>query len=49
MMYLRAETVQLLQQEDLCKLHGLQVTDKLCLLDIGLYEGYDVKSLISYE
>ena len=35
--------------EDLCKLHGLQVTDKLCLLDIGLYEGYDVKSLISYE
>ena len=35
--------------EDLCKLHGLEVTDKLCLLDIGLYEGYDVKSLISYE
>jgi|TARA_B100000085_G_scaffold74118_1_gene66634 adenine phosphoribosyltransferase len=35
--------------EDLCKLHGLQVTDKLVLVDIGLYNGYDVKSLISYE
>ncbi len=35
--------------ENLCKLHGLEVTDKLCLLDIGLYDGYDVKSLISYN
>ena len=34
---------------DLCKLHGLQVIDKLVLVDIGLYDGYDVKSLISYE
>ncbi len=34
--------------ENLCKLHGLNVTDKLCLLDIGLYDGYDVKSLIQY-
>ena len=34
--------------ENLCKLHGLEVTDKLCLLDIGLYDGYDVKSLIKY-
>ena len=35
--------------EDLCKLHGLEVSDKLCLLDLGIYKGYDVKSLISYE
>ena len=34
--------------ENLCKLHGLEVTDKLCLLDIGIYDGYDVKSLIQY-
>ena len=34
--------------ENLCKLHGLKVTDKLCLMDIGLYDGYDVKSLIKY-
>ena len=34
--------------ENLCKLHGLEVTDKLCLLDIGIYEGDDVKSLIQY-
>jgi len=35
--------------EDLCKMVGLNVTDKLVLLDIGLYDGYDVKSLISYN
>ncbi len=35
--------------ENLCKSVGLTVLDKLCLMDIGLYEGYDVKSLISYE
>ena len=34
--------------EGLCKLHGLEVIDKLVLLDIGLYDGYDVKSLIQY-
>jgi adenine phosphoribosyltransferase len=34
--------------ENLCKLVGLTVLDKLCLMDIGLYEGYDVKSLINY-
>ena len=34
--------------ENLCKMVGLNVTDKLCLLDIGLYDGYDVKSLIQY-
>ena len=35
--------------ENLCRMVGLNVTDKLCLLDIGLYDGYDVKSLIQYE
>ena len=34
--------------ENLCKMVGLNVTDKLCLMDIGLYDGYDVKSLIKY-
>jgi len=35
--------------ESLCKMVGLTVLDKLCLMDIGLYDGYDVKSLITYE
>jgi adenine phosphoribosyltransferase len=35
--------------ENLCKMVGLNVIDKLCLMDIGLYDGYDVKSLITYE
>ena len=35
--------------ENLCKMVGLNVLDKLCLMDIGLYDGYDVKSLITYE
>ena len=35
--------------ENLCKMVGLTVLDKLCLMDIGLYDGYDVKSLIQYE
>lgn len=35
--------------ENLCKMVGLDVIDKLCLMDIGLYDGYDVKSLIQYE
>jgi adenine phosphoribosyltransferase len=34
--------------ENLCKMVGLDVIDKLCLMDIGLYDGYDVKSLINY-
>ena len=34
--------------ENLCKMVGLTVLDKLCLMDIGLYDGYDVKSLIQY-
>jgi len=34
--------------ENLCKMVGLDVVDKLCLMDIGLYDGYDVKSLIQY-
>jgi len=34
--------------ENLCKMVGLDVIDKLCLMDIGLYDGYDVKSLIQY-
>ena len=35
--------------EELCKMVGLDVIDKLCLMDIGLYDGYDVKSLINYK
>ena len=35
--------------ESLCKMVGLTVLDKVCLMDIGLYDGYDVKSLIQYE
>lgn len=35
--------------ESLCKMVGLDVIDKLCLMDIGLYDGYDVKSLINYK
>ena len=34
--------------ENLCKMVGLNVIDKLVLVDIGLYDGYDVKSLIQY-
>tara|TARA_B100000900_G_scaffold326434_1_gene286437 strand:- start:6343 stop:6846 length:504 start_codon:yes stop_codon:yes gene_type:complete len=33
---------------DLCKMVGLNVIDKLCFMDIGLYDGYDVKSLVQY-
>tara|TARA_B100000925_G_scaffold223941_1_gene172516 strand:- start:927 stop:1424 length:498 start_codon:yes stop_codon:yes gene_type:complete len=35
--------------ENLCRMVGLEVTDKLCFMDIGLYDGYDVKSLVQYE
>lgn len=32
----------------LCNLHGLNVIDKLCFMDIGLYDGYDIKTLVQY-
>jgi len=35
--------------DDLCRMVGLDVIDKLCLMDIGMYNGYDVKTLIQYE
>jgi len=35
--------------DDLCRMVGLDVIDKLCLMDIGIYNGYDVKTLIQYE
>ena len=34
--------------ERLCSTAGYQVTDALCLLDIGLIKNHDVKCLISY-
>jgi len=34
--------------ERLCKLHGLKVNDKICFMDIGIYNGYDIKSLVQY-
>ena len=49
MMYLQLTGGNDSATEDLCRLHGLQIIDKLVLVDIGLYNGYDVKSLISYE
>ena len=35
--------------ENLCKMVGLNVIDKLCLMDIGIKKDHDVKCLISYE
>jgi adenine phosphoribosyltransferase len=35
--------------EELCKLAGYDVIGKLCLVDIGLTERTDVKSLVYYE
>ena len=35
--------------ESLCKASGYEVVDKLCLVDIGIRKGHDVKCLISYE
>ena len=34
--------------ELLCEMAGYKVIDKLCLIDIGLKKGHDVKCLISY-
>ena len=34
--------------EGLCKLHGLEVKDKVCFMDIGIYNGYDIKSVVQY-
>jgi adenine phosphoribosyltransferase len=32
----------------LCETQGLQIIDKLCLIDIGIKKGHDVKCLIKY-
>lgn len=32
----------------LCEKQGLQIIDKLCLIDIGIKKGHDVKCLIKY-
>ena len=32
----------------LCEAQGLQILDKLCLIDIGIKKGHDVKCLIKY-
>ena len=34
--------------ENLCKLGGYEILDKLCLLDIGIVKEHDVKCLINY-
>lgn len=34
--------------EELCKIAGYEVVDKLCLVDIGIKKGHDVKCLIKY-
>ena len=33
----------------LCEKLGYEVSDKLCLMDIGIVKDHDVKCLISYE
>jgi adenine phosphoribosyltransferase len=35
--------------EELCKIAGYEVVDKLCLVDIGLKKDHDIKCLIKYE
>jgi len=35
--------------EGLCEKLGYEVSDKLCLMDIGIVKDHDVKCLISYE
>ena len=35
--------------EELCKIAGYEVVDKLCLVDIGIKKEHDVKCLITYE
>jgi adenine phosphoribosyltransferase len=34
--------------EELCKMSGYEVIGKLCLVDIGIKKGHDVKCLINY-
>jgi adenine/guanine phosphoribosyltransferase-like PRPP-binding protein len=34
--------------ERLCEMSGYAVTDKLCLVDIGIKKNHDVKCLITY-
>ena len=34
---------------ELCKSAGYNVIDKVCLLDIGIVKGHDVKCLVTYE
>ena len=34
--------------EQLCKMSGYEVIGKLCLVDIGIKKGHDIKCLISY-
>jgi len=34
--------------EELCKMSGYKVISKLCLVDIGIKKGHDVKCLIKY-
>tara|TARA_R110000796_G_scaffold32939_2_gene85778 strand:- start:591 stop:1106 length:516 start_codon:yes stop_codon:yes gene_type:complete len=34
--------------ENLCKLGGYEILDKLCLLDIGIKKDHDIKCLIKY-
>jgi len=35
--------------KQLCEMSGYDVIGKLCLIDIGIKKGHDVKCLISYE
>lgn len=35
--------------EQLCEMSGYDVTDKLCLVDIGIKKDHDIKSLIKYD
>jgi len=32
----------------LCNLHGLNVKDKICFMDIGIYKGDDIRSIVQY-
>ena len=34
--------------QKLCEMSGYKVIDKLCLVDIGINKGHDVKCLINY-
>jgi adenine/guanine phosphoribosyltransferase-like PRPP-binding protein len=35
--------------EELSKICGYDIIDKLCLLDIGIVEDHDIKCLINYK